>query len=860
MIKERYDISGMSCAACSAKVEKTVSKLEGMLSCNVNLLTNSMQLEYDETKLDKEKIIKAVEGAGYGASLSEVKKSTSSAAKTGTADKGKKLIEEQIENMRFRLKFSAVFLLVLMYISMGSMAGLPQPAFLSGTKNTFAFALSQFLLVLPVMYVNRKYYINGFKALFKGAPNMDSLIAVGSGAAFIHGIASLYQVGYAMAVPDFDEVMYIRMNLYFESVSMILTLITLGKYFETVSKSKTTSAISKLIDLSPKRARVLKDNAEFELDASEIEKGDIIVVRPGESIAVDGIILEGSAAIDESAITGESIPVQKNVGDKVIAATINKNGNFKFKATEVGEDTTIARIIALVEEAASSKAPIAAMADKVSGIFVPIVMGIALLTFTAWILSGKELSFALSNAISVLVISCPCALGLATPVAIMVGTGKGAGYGVLIKSAASLETMHSVDTVVLDKTGTVTKGKPELTDIIPLNGTDELKLLHAAASIENASEHPLAEPIVSYAKNKGIEISDVDNFENISGRGISAFLDGEKLVAGNLSNIKRLIEAGEIKEDKLNDIEEKAKTLANEGKTPMYFAKGGKIIGIIAESDTIKEDSKEAVKALKDKGVSVIMLTGDNERTAKAVAASAGIDEVIAEVLPSEKEEKVRALMEAGHKVAMVGDGINDSPALARADVGIAIGAGTDIAIDSADIVLMHSSLKDVVIAMELSKATIRTIKQNLFWAFFYNVLCIPVAAGVFFLSFGLKLSPMFGAAAMSLSSLFVVTNALRLRTFKPGIREGVSLSDTQNKEIKEEKEERVKLMKTEINVNGMMCGHCKKRVEGERAKIAGVASVIADLELKKVSVEHTEEVTRKMLEDKIVEAGYEVV
>lgn len=882
MRKEKYDITGMSCAACSSRVEKTVSRLEGMQVCNVNLLTNSMQVEYDEEMLSKDDIVKAVDGAGYGASPVQAQTNTAKGKAVQRAEREslKNKAQEATKDMKLRLKLSAVFLLVLMYISMGSMLKLPQPKFLSGAENTFAFALTQLLLVLPVMYINRKYYINGLKSLFKLSPNMDSLIAVGSGAAFIHGIASLYSIGYAMADMNLKLLMNLRMHLYFESVSMILTLISLGKYFETMSKSKTTDAVSKLIDLSPKTARVLREGQEVEIDASEIEKGDIIIVRPGESVAADGIVVDGSSSVDEAAITGESIPVHKSEGDRLISATINKNGILKFKATAVGEDTTISQIIALVEEASSSKAPIAALADKVAGVFVPVVMGISLITFIIWLSVGYPLNFALSNAIAVLVISCPCALGLATPVAIMVGTGKAASFGVLIKSAQALETAHSIDTIVLDKTGTVTRGKPEVTDVVAMEGVEKNKLLYLAASLENASEHPLAEAIVDYAVSKGIKIKEVSDFISVSGRGVSASLDNKILRAGNLESVEELISENKLKAGNLERVKKIADEAALSGKTPMYFSADNEIIGIIAVADTIKEDSKEAVKAMREKGLSVIMLTGDNQATAQAVAAQAGIDEVIAGVLPTQKEEKVSRLMQTGHKVAMVGDGINDSPALAAADVGIAIGAGTDIAIDSADIVLMHSSLKDVVTAIELSRATIKTIKQNLFWAFFYNALCIPLAAGAFYKGLGLSLNPMFGAAAMSLSSVFVVTNALRLRSFKSSLNSAKSalsygagnideaaareLTDNKIKKsdanadnhiIKEEKT----IMKTELNVEGMMCAHCKSRVETELKKIAGVLLAVADLDAKKVSVEHDERVTADMLRKAIVAVGYEV-
>lgn len=872
-MKQKFNISGMSCAACSSRVEKAILNLDAVRECSVNLLTNSMQVDFDDSRINSMDIISKVEKAGYGATLVEVAEKERKVDKRRIADEeNKKKNRELIDDMKLRLKVSVIFLVVLMYISMGSMFGLPQLPFLSGIENIHAFAFTQLLLVLPVMYINKKYYVNGFKALFNKAPNMDSLIALGSGAAFIHGVISIYIIGYAQSKMDMNTLMNVHMNLYFESVSMILTLITLGKYLETISKSKTGDAIGKLLDLSPKKAIVIRDGIEVEVDTSDIVKDDILIVKPGESIAVDGIVIFGSSSVDESAITGESIPVEKEVGDKLIGATINKNGFLKYRATGVGEDTTISKIIALVEEASSSKAPIAALADKVSGVFVPLVISISIITFLVWLLLGATPNFALSNAIAVLVISCPCALGLATPVAIMVATGMGAGNGILIKSAKALELTHSIDTVVLDKTGTITEGKPTVRDIILINGTKKEELLQLAASLESLSEHPLSEAILDYARLNNIKISEVKDFKNISGRGIQAVLGNDKLNAGNLSYIENLIETAIVKESNLEEIKAKAKELAMQGKTPMYFTKNDKIIGIIAVADTVKADSSIAIAKLIKRGINVIMLTGDNENTARAIADSVGIKDIISEVLPAEKEEKVRNLMENGHKLIMVGDGINDSPALARADVGIAIGAGTDIAIESADIVLMNSGLDDVVATIDLSKATINNIKQNLFWAFFYNILGIPLAAGVFYHTFGLSLNPMFGALAMSLSSVFVVTNALRLRNFKVDRSKVENVEISNNDDVKiysikeddmyntkyEERKEK-KLMNTEIKVNGMMCGHCKSRVESELAKLEGVALVVADLELKKVSIDHDERVNEELLKNRIVEVGYEV-
>ena len=848
MAKEKYNITGMSCAACSAKVERVVGKLDGVENVSVNLLTNSMQVEYKEDKLSSNDIIKNIADAGYGASLA-------TATKQKKEEKSiKKTNDDAITSMKFRLKVSIVFLAILMYFSMGSMIGLPLPKFLSGEGNPVGFALTQLLLVLPVMYVNRKYYISGFKSLFHLSPNMDTLIAVGTVAAFTYGVIAIYVMGYALNNADMHTVTEYRMNLYFESVSMILTLITLGKFFETGSKARTTDAISKLIDLSPKRANVLRDGVEENILTEDVVVGDIVIVRPGESIPVDGMIIEGSTSVDESAITGESIPVQKEKGDKLIAATINKNGSVRIKATEVGEDTAISRIIALVEEASSSKAPIAKMADKVAGVFVPVVMGISLITFIVWLALGYDFSFALNCAIAVLVISCPCSLGLATPVAIMVGTGKGAENGILIKSADALETTHSIDTVVLDKTGTVTEGKPVVTDILAFD-IDENEFLKLAAGVESASEHPLAEAIVEKAKEKNLEIVSPTEFQAISGRGIVASVSGSKIIAGNEQAIKEQYGNSED----FTEVFKKGNELAAQGKTPMYFGKDNKLLGIIAVADTIKKDSKEAIQALKNRNIDVVLLTGDHKNTAMAIAKEAGIKKVIAEVLPTDKEEHIRELIKAGHKVAMVGDGINDSPALARADVGIAIGAGTDIAIESADIVLMHSSLKDVATAIDLSKAVIRNIKQNLFWAFFYNSIGIPLAAGVFYLSLGWKLSPMFGAAAMGMSSVCVVSNALRLRAFKP---KKVNKNNIENDEIEliENKRKEDKNMTTVINVNGMMCEHCKATVEKVTRGVEGVSNSLVNLDAKNVTIEHSADTDLEKVKKAITDAGYEVV
>lgn len=755
-MKQKFDVIGMSCSSCSAHVEKNVSKIDGVSSVNVNLLSNNMVVEYDDGIISADDIIKVVVDSGYDARLSAEEKSQS-------VEEGSKqsTIDKEISNMKMRLIVSFIFLIPLMYISMGHMLNLPIPSFLVGTQNAVSFAFMQFLLSIPIIIVNRNYYIGGFKSLFRGAPNMDSLIAIGSGAALAYGIFAIFRIGYGLGIGDIGIVNSYSSDLYFESAAMILALITLGKFLETRSKGKTSEAITKLMDLSPKTAIVERDGQEVEIPVEDVVIGDIVVVRPGQNIPVDGIIVDGQSSVDQSALTGESIPVEKNIGDRVITATVNKTGFFKFRAEKVGNDTTLSQIIKLVEEASSSKAPISKLADRISGVFVPIVISIAVIATIVWLIIGQPFEFALSIGIAVLVISCPCALGLATPVAIMVGTGQGAVNGILIKSAESLEITHLVDTVVLDKTGTITQGEPVVTDIIPTDGITKDELLRIAGSIEKPSEHPLADSVVEKVAEVGIEVGEVQGFEAISGKGVVGSIDGKKHISGNLAMMK---ENG----IDISALESDADTLAENGKTPLYFASDEKLLGIIAVADVVKPTSAEAIKELKNIGVDVVMLTGDNAKTAEAIRRQLDIDRVVAEVLPQDKESEIRSIQDQGKKVAMVGDGINDAPALARADVGIAIGAGTDIAIESADIVLMKSDLQDVVTAIELSNATIRNIKQNLFWAFFYNTLGIPLAAGVFYSLLGWKLNPMFAAAAMSLSSVFVVTNALRLKLFKP--------------------------------------------------------------------------------------------
>jgi len=754
----------MTCSACSANVDRSVRKLEGVQDVNVNLLSNSMAVDYDEARTSPGAIIKAVTDSGYGASL--FVKNPAAQASAGTKDSGTK---SEIAEMKFRLVVSFIFLIPLLYIAMHHMLkmwiGLPVPAFIAGAfhgpENGITFAFTQFLLLLPIVYVNRKYFQTGFKTLFKRSPNMDSLIAIGSSAAIVYGIYAIFRIGYSLGHGDSSAADLFLSDIYFESAGTILTLITLGKYLETRAKGRTSDAITKLIGLAPKTASVIRGGQELEVPVEDVTVGDIVVVRPGQSIPVDGVIVEGTSSVDESALTGESIPSAKQPGDKVSAATLNKTGFFKFEAQKVGDDTTLAQIIELMEEAGSSKAPIAKLADKISGIFVPIVIAIAVISSVTWLILGKSPEFALSIGIAVLVISCPCALGLATPVAIMVGTGKGAAFGILIKSAEALETAHSIDTIVLDKTGTITEGKPQVTDIITADGISETELLALAASLEKPSEHPLSEAIGTAALNRNLAVSEVESFRALSGQGIEAVMNGRHYLAGNISLMK---EHG-IDTDSFRD---KADALAEDGKTPLFFAEEQNLLGIIAAADVMKPTSLEAIGQFKAMGMDIVMMTGDNRRTAEAIRKHLGIDRAIAEVLPQDKEKEIRHMQEKGRKVAMIGDGINDAPALARADVGIAIGAGTDIAIESADIVLMRSDLRDAAAAVQLSKATIRNIKQNLFWAFFYNSIGIPLAAGVFYSFLGWKLNPMFGAAAMSLSSVFVVTNALRLRFFKP--------------------------------------------------------------------------------------------
>ena len=880
-MKERFDVTGMTCSACSSHVEKSVGKLTGVENVSVNLLTNSMQVEFDENKLDTAGIIKAVEDAGYGAAVKDghAKSGTKTSGQSDSQENsGLSAVEQNVKNMKKRLIVSLIFWIPLMYVSMGHMIyqwlNIPMPPFtmnfLHGNENAITYAFTQFLLLLPILIANHKYFKNGFKTLWHRSPNMDSLIAIGAGAAILYGIFAIYRIGYAMGHGDMAVVHQYAHDLYFESAGTILTLITIGKYLETKSKGKTSEAITKLLNLAPKTVTVVRDGVEQVVDAADVGKGEIFLVKPGESVAVDGIVLEGKSSFDESAITGESIPVPKQEGDTIVSASINKSGLIRAKATKVGEDTTIAQIIRLVEEASSSKAPIAKMADKIAGVFVPAVITIALITGVIWLISGATFEFAMSTAIAVLVISCPCALGLATPVAIMVGTGKGAENGILIKSGDALETAHQIDTVVLDKTGTITQGKPVVTDIICAAGknADKTQLLQIAGSLEKGSEHPLAEAIVNYCVTNNISLEKVADFNALFGKGIEGTVSGTHYYAGNE---KMMEEKGiSLSTEQKNQIQ----ALAKQGRTPLLFADEKQFLGIVAVADVVKPTSKEAVQKFRDYGIHVIMLTGDNEVTAQAIKEQVGIDEVVAGVLPTQKEEKISALKQAGHKVAMIGDGVNDAPALASADVGIAIGAGTDVAIESADIVLMKNDLLDAVGAVKLSKAVIRNIKENLFWAFFYNSIGIPLAAGVLYPLFQIKLNPMFGAAAMSLSSVCVVSNALRLRWVKlhdakktqsepyqdvaastiADINQHNAL-DNNIKSTNNDKGEST--MTTTISIEGMMCAHCQAHVEKALKEVAGVTEVTVSLENKNAVV--TGDASVVTLKQAVVDAGYEV-
>lgn len=855
MQKDQFDITGMTCSACSARIEKSVGKLSGIKEVSVNLLKNSMVVSYDETVLDIPRIVGAVEKAGYRAYLKP--QGTIKGNNIGVEQKdkaGKSIAAEEYRQMKQRLLISVIFTVPLFYISMGHMMGWPLPGFLLGMENAVSFAFTQFLLLLPVVFVNFKYYRMGFKTLFHGSPNMDSLIALGSGAAIVYGIYAIYKIGVGFGQGDMAIVHGFMMDLYFESAGMILTLITLGKTMESRAKGKTSDAITKLMNLAPKTALAERDGEEVEIPVEEVQLGEILIVKAGESVPVDGILMEGVSSVDESALTGESIPVEKYVGDKVIGATINKSGYFKMQATKVGDDTTLAQIVRLVDEATSSKAPIAKLADKVSGIFVPVVITISVIAFIIWMLIGYGLEFSLSIAISILVISCPCALGLATPTAIMVGTGKGAINGILTKSAEALEVAHNIDTVVLDKTGTITEGTPAVTNMLCSVGVSQKELLQIAASLEKLSEHPLADAIIAEAEKEKLQMLAVTDFQQIPGKGITGKISDQRCLAGN----RRLMADEGIEGGGVLKLGEE---MAVAGKTPLFFARDGKLIGVIAVADVVKATSRHAIQELIQMGLEVVMLTGDNAKTAEAIRRQVGVNRVVAEVFPQDKEKEIRRLQSSGKKVAMVGDGINDAPALARADIGIAIGAGTDIAIDSADIVLMKSDLLDVSTAIQLSKAVIRNIKQNLFWAFIYNIIGIPIAAGVFYLPFGWKLNPMIGAFAMSFSSVFVVSNALRLRWFKAKHLSQIKQGDFQlDDEVVKKKDKGKKKMQKILNIEGMVCMNCVKHVEQALRKTPGIKEVEVNLDEKSARVQMDRNVPDDILKSAIEEAGYQLV
>ena len=846
-MKQRFRVGGMSCAACSAHVEKSVSAVPGVSTVQVNLLAGSMTVEYDEAVCDAEKIIAAVVSGGYTAAVDDGKQQ-SAPAQDAQAD-------EALGEMKKRIIVSAVFMIVLMYFSMGEMIGLPLPSYAAGMDGMFALALTELVLTIPIVLINRKYYINGFKTLLHRAPTMDALIAVGSGAALVYGIYALVRIGTAPTPEAAHSFMH---DLYFESAGMILTLVTLGKFFEARAKRKTGEAIAALMDLRPQTAEVIRGGRAIQLPIELVQTGDLVVVRGGQSVPVDGVITEGSAFLDESAITGESMPVERHVGGTVIGATVSKSGYFVMRASRVGDDTTLSQIIRLVEEAGASKAPIAKLADKVAGVFVPVVMCIALVTAVIWLLAGETPSFALTRAISVLVISCPCALGLATPVAIMVGTGVGAKNGVLFQSAEALENLHNVTSAIMDKTGTVTEGRPVVTDVQTW-GVETEELLSLALSLEKRSDHPLADAIVRYALEKGAKERRVTDFEMVEGQGIRAAVDGVPCMAGNQ---RMLLANGLALSRSMQELGEK---LADAGKTPLFFAANRQVVGTFAVADVLKPTSRAAVRALESMGIEVTLLTGDNKKTAQTIASELGVREVIAEVLPQDKERIVREKQAAGRRVAMIGDGINDAPALARADVGIAIGAGTDVAISSADVVLMKSDLMDAVDAIRLSRQTIRNIRQNLFWAFFYNCIGIPIAAGALWVPFGIKLSPMIGAAAMSLSSVCVVSNALRLRFFKAGERvkqagDPIVLPHSEQpnpSETAKNKEENV--MEKTIRVEGMMCMHCVAHVKKALEELPGVTAEV-DLDGGRAVVRAEQLPDDAALTSAVTEAGYKVV
>ena len=842
----------MTCSACSARVEKAVAKIVGAENVSVNLLTNSMQVKRDE-KISVQTIIDAVINAGYDANLKSMRN-----AQDAMRNEEKNNFDNEVFEMQNRLKWSIIFLIPTLYISMNEMLGLPTPQifknFFIGRENAVTFALTQFLLILPIMYLNRKYYINGFKNLFKFAPNMDTLVGLGSMSAAIFGIFALFRIGQGLGHGDLILVDEYRKNLYFESAGMIVTLITLGKFFESRAKKQTTQAIKTLMNFAPKTANILRNGEEIQISVEELQIGDEILVRPGEIFSADGKIFEGETTVDESAITGESLPVNKKIGDKVTSGTINRGGFVKFIAEKVGEESTIQKIIALVEEASASKAPIAKLADKIAGIFVPTVIFIAILAGSFWIYNGATIEFAFSIFVSILVISCPCALGLATPVAIMVGTGKGAENGILIKSGEALQIAHEVDTVVLDKTGTLTEGKPFVTDVITFDVNLE-KFLEIAAGLEIKSEHPIAKAITNFAAEKNIFPIEIKNFKAIFGRGILA----ENYLCGSAKFFKE-------KGFNLEEIQEKISKFADEGKTPIIFAENKKLLGIIAVADVAKASSIKAVEEFKKLGLEVVMLTGDNFGTAKKISEKVGIKNFVAEILPEGKAAEIEKFQSSGKKVCMIGDGVNDAPALMKADIGIAIGAGTDVAVESADAVLIKNNLLDAVSAIKLSRAVMKNIKENLFWAFFYNIICIPVAAGIFYPTFGIKLSPMIGAAAMSMSSVCVVLNALRLKFFKVERAEKINNDEKISAQVDiknisvENFGKEIENMTTTLKIEGMMCKHCQKHVNDALSKMDGVTNVEVSLENKNAIVTSDKEISRADFEKVIADAGYELV
>ncbi|OUO33905.1 heavy metal translocating P-type ATPase [Olsenella sp. An293] len=854
-MRETFDITGMTCAACSARVQKAAGEVPGVACANVNLLKNSMELDYDGSPETAAAVVEAIERSGYGAERRRRAGEKGAAAKE---ERPGAAAERAIREKRDQLVVSAVFSVPLFYVAMGPMFGWPQPPFLAGEASLMAQGLTQLLLCAPILFVNRRYFFTGFKTLAHRAPNMDSLIALGSAASAVWSVAQLYRMAWAVGSGDAVTLHAAAHNLYFDSAGMILTLITLGKFFEARAKGRTTDAIAALMDLAPKTAVVVRDGAEVEVPTEDVRVGERVIVRAGASIPVDGVVLEGAAAVDESAITGESVPRELGPGDHVTGATVSTRGWIAVEARAVGDDTTLAGIIRLVDEATSSKAPIERMADKIAGVFVPVVIVIAAVTFVAWLALAGDVATALTHAISILVISCPCALGLATPTAIMVGTGRGAANGILIKSAESLETACRVDAIVLDKTGTVTAGEPRVTDVRLVEGVSEGDLVRAAAALERKSEHPLAGAICAYADERcpGADGgARVERFEQVPGGGLSALVDGIPVLAGNA----RLMAARGVA---LGELASAAEALADDGKTPLFFSANGRALGMIAVADPVKPTSAAAIARLRAMGARTVLLTGDQERTAAAVARQVGVDEVIAGVLPAQKEAKVRELQEAGHVVAMVGDGINDAPALARSDVGVAIGAGTDVAISSADVVLMRSDPADVATAMELSRATMRNIKQNLFWALFYNAICIPVAAGALS-PWGVTLNPMIGAAAMGFSSVFVVSNALRLRTWKPSERvtpaaPAVVEIESVSVDVVESAERKEPTMTKTLNVTGMMCQHCVAHVKKALEGVEGVSSVDVSLEAGTATVEAADSVADEALVAAVVDAGYE--